>query len=74
MTYVPPEDREDLYIVVPVMRVFAYRDNVLLSVSIYEEGHFVEEIDGSYKPVEFDTLNEEELHWANKALNYFQNL
>ena len=74
MTYVSPEDREDLYIVVPISRVFAYRDNVLLSVSIYEDGRFEEDIDLFYEPVEYDTLNEEELHWANKALNYFQNL
>jgi hypothetical protein len=74
MTYVSPEDREDLYIVPPILRVFAYRDNVLLSVHIYEDGHFEEDIDNFYEPVEYDTLNEKELHWANKALNYFQSL
>jgi len=74
MTYISPEEREDIYIVSPILKVFAYQDNVLLYTPMnYKTGLFSEDV-SEYVPVDLNELNEDELYWANQSIDYFQSL
>ena len=74
MTYISPEEREDIYIVSPILKVFAYQDNVLLYTPMnHKTGLFSEDV-SEYVPVDFDQLSEDELYWANQSIDYFQSL
>jgi hypothetical protein len=74
MTYISPEEREDIYIDPQNLKVFAYQNNVLLYTPMdYDTGQFSEDV-SEYVPVDFDQLSEDELYWANQSIAYFQSL